>query len=169
MKAVFLDRDGVLSEAPMRDGKPGSPRTLAEFRLLPGVPEAVRRLKEAGYLVIVVTNQPDVARGLVSQEVIDQMHHSLICSCRMDGVFACFHDSGCNCRKPACGLLLDAAAIHNIELRGSWMVGDQERDIEAGRRAGCNVVFIDRGYAMPKPKAAYVDDLQAAVEWILKS
>ncbi|HKE97251.1 MAG TPA: HAD-IIIA family hydrolase, partial [Povalibacter sp.] len=151
--AVFLDRDGVLNRAVVRDGRPYSPGSLAEFHILPGVREALQALKARGYPLIVVTNQPDVARGDASRTLADAIHAQLRAQLPVDAVFACFHDdnANCACRKPKPGLLLEAAQAYDIDLRASFLVGDRWRDIEAGQSVGCTTFFIDAGYAETRP------------------
>lgn len=147
-RAVFLDRDGVINANLERDGRPVAPTTLAEFRILPGVEDAVRRLKERGYLVIVITNQPDVANGLTERSTVEAMHDVIRARLLVDDIKTCFHNdaAGCECRKPKPGLILTAAAEHGIDLAGSYVVGDRWRDVAAGRAAGCSTIFIDYGY-----------------------
>jgi D-glycero-D-manno-heptose 1,7-bisphosphate phosphatase len=170
-QAVFLDRDGVLIHSEVRDGKPIGARSEAEFRVLAGVPEACRRLREAGFLLIVVTNQPDIARGTVSAETVERLHVLLREGVPLDDIRMCPHDDGdkCGCRKPKPGLLIDAAADWGIDLSASFLVGDRWRDVEAGRRAGCRVAFIDRGYSETGEVDAtvVVHDLRQAADWIL--
>jgi len=148
--AVFLDRDGVINRALERDGKPYPPTSLAEFDLLAEVPEACARLKAAGFVLVVATNQPDVGRGTLARSVVDQIHSHLQARLPIDRVEVCFHPgqgaSNCDCRKPKPGMLLKAAAELHIDLARSWMVGDRWRDIDCGHAAGCRTVFIDRGY-----------------------
>jgi D-glycero-D-manno-heptose 1,7-bisphosphate phosphatase len=168
--AVFLDRDGVLNEAFVRDGKPIPPRTVREFRLLPGVVDACAELREAGYALVVVTNQPDIARGTQTRAEVDRMHAVLREQLPVDEICVCPHDddSGCRCRKPRPGLLLDAAARLDLDLARSVCVGDRWRDIEAGRRAGVRTIHIDCHYAeRPADGAdAVVTDLPGAVRWL---
>jgi D-glycero-D-manno-heptose 1,7-bisphosphate phosphatase len=169
-RAVFLDRDGVINRATIRDGRPHPPATVDEFELLPGVPEALRRLKAEEYLLIVVTNQPDVARGLVRRETVDAIHARLAAALPVDDIRCCDHDDGdgCSCRKPRPGMLLDAAAAHGVDLGASVMVGDRWRDVEAGRRAGCATVLVDYAYAEPGAAPdAVVGSLLEAADWIL--
>lgn len=151
--AVFLDRDGVINRAFIRDGIPHPPTTFADLEILPNVPEVLRELKMHGYLLVVVTNQPDVARGTSSRELVDAIHRQLKTGLGLDAVFTCFHDDAdrCACRKPSPGLLLQAAQELEIDLQSSFMVGDRWRDVEAGRRAGCRTFFIDCGYAEKQP------------------
>ena len=148
-RAVFLDRDGVINRPVVRDGKPFPPITVDEFELLPDVAEACARLRAAGYLLILATNQPDVGRGTLAQEIVEAMHSKMLTLVPMDRVEVCY-DPGqgipSDFRKPAPGMLLRAAAELGIDLRASWMVGDRWRDIDCGARAGCRTVFIDWGY-----------------------
>jgi D-glycero-D-manno-heptose 1,7-bisphosphate phosphatase len=168
---VFLDRDGVLNRAVVRNGRPYPPATLDNFEILPGVPEAVRRLHEAGFLLIGATNQPDVARGTQRREVVEAMNAVLLTVLPITAILVCYEDDdNCSRRKPNPGLLLEAAETYGIDLAGSFMIGDRWRDIEAGRRAGCRTVFIDLGYAerRPDPGADHVaEDVSAAAAWIL--
>lgn len=154
-RAVFLDRDGVINRAIVRDGKPYPPASLFELEILPGVHEALQKLHDANYLLIVVTNQPDVARGASKREDIELMNVLLSSQLPIYDFKTCFHDSGdnCNCRKPLPGALLEAAQQHNIDLSKSFMVGDRWRDIEAGASAGCKTFFINYNYAEQKPDA----------------
>jgi D-glycero-D-manno-heptose 1,7-bisphosphate phosphatase len=150
-RAVFLDRDGVINRALERESKPYPPTSLAEFEILPEVPAACARLKAAGFLLIVATNQPDVGRGTLKQEIVDNIHAHMTAQLPVDRVEVCFHPgkslSDCDCRKPKPGMLLRAAAALNLDLAQSWMVGDRWRDVDCGHAAGCKTVFIDRGYA----------------------
>lgn len=152
--AVFLDRDGVLNHAVVRNGKPYPPLTLAEFKLIDGAPEAVRHLHEEGWVLIVVTNQPDVARGTVLKSQVEEINNYLLDLLPLDEIKTCFHDSvdQCQCRKPQPGALLSAAEQYDLNLKKSFMVGDRWRDIEAGQRAGCKTIFIDYGYAEKQPE-----------------
>jgi D-glycero-D-manno-heptose 1,7-bisphosphate phosphatase len=154
-RAIFLDRDGVINRAVVRDGKPYPPSSVAETVILPGVSEALVALRDAGYLLIVVTNQPDVARGTASRATVEAINHHLSEQLTLDEFRTCYHDStdGCDCRKPRPGSLLSAASQHSIDLSRSYMVGDRWRDIEAGTRAGCKTIFIDYGYDEKRPEA----------------
>ena len=149
-KAVFLDRDGVLNRAVIREGRPYAPVSVAEFEILPGTAEACRRLKAAGFLLVVATNQPEVGRGTMTRETVEQMHTQLLRELPLDRVEVCYHDGRtgkCQCRKPEPGMLLRAARELNIDLAGSFMVGDRWRDIDCGHAAGCTTLFIDYAYA----------------------
>jgi D-glycero-D-manno-heptose 1,7-bisphosphate phosphatase len=151
IRAVFLDRDGVINRALERDGLPYPPASPGEFKIFPEVPEACRRLKQAGFLLIVATNQPDVGRGTLKQEVVEIIHAEMCRRLPLDRVEVCCHPgkglSDCDCRKPKPGMLLRAARELDIDLVQSWMVGDRWRDVDCGHAAGCRTIFIDRGYA----------------------
>ncbi len=165
-RAVFLDRDGVLNEPLIRDGRPYPPSCLAELRVSEGAAGALAELKRRGYLLIVVTNQPDVARGTISRERVEELNAELGKALPIDAFYTCWHDDsdGCNCRKPLPGLLLAAAERYGIDLAGSVLVGDRWRDIDAGAAAGCATVLIDRGYRErgpdhpPRARAASLPD-----------
>ena len=170
-RAVFLDRDGVLTRASVVDGRPRSARSLAELEILPDAVDACRRLRGAGLALVVVTNQPDVACGALDPETLEKIHAELSRRIELDDIIVCPHDDAerCPCRKPAPGMLRTGARRHGIALGHSVMVGDRWRDIEAGQRAGCRTVFVDRGYAETRPSGPdlTVDRLAAAVPWIL--
>jgi D-sedoheptulose 7-phosphate isomerase len=173
-RAVFLDRDGVINRTFVRDGKPFPPYTLQELEVLPGVPEALQELKQHGYKLLVVTNQPDVARGKQSRQTIDAMHQALSAQLPLDDILVCYHTDRdqCDCRKPMPGMLLEAAKKHNIDLAASFMVGDRWRDIEAGYNAGCKTILIDYGYSEKSPAHApdlRVGSLREAADWIIRT
>ena len=169
--AVFLDRDGVLVESTVRGGVPQSARSLAELQILPGVAEACQRLRAAGFILVVVTNQPDVARGTLTAVTVEEMHRELQRRLPLDEIAVCFHDDAdaCDCRKPKPGLLLAAAERWRVDLASSFLVGDRWRDVEAAHRAGCRAIFVDRGYAetIASEPDATVRNLEEAAEWIL--
>ena len=172
MKAVFLDRDGVLSVPEFRDGRSYAPRHFEDFHLYPGAAEAVEALKAAGFIVVVVTNQPDVGAGFVPQETVESMHAHLRREIAVDDIEVCYEtrQTGSSRRKPEPGMLLDAAERWNLSLKACYMVGDREGDVIAGHKAGCTTIFIDLGYSgeqRPKEQAATVGSLAEAVEWIL--
>jgi D-glycero-D-manno-heptose 1,7-bisphosphate phosphatase len=170
-RAVFLDRDGVLVRAPVVEGRPNSIRRVEELELEDGAVAACAALREAGFLLVVVTNQPEIARRNLSRAAVDAIHARLRELLPLDDVRVCPHDDadGCACRKPKPGMLLDAAREHDIELAQSFMVGDRWKDVEAGRNAGCKTVFLNREYseAMPDHPDVTVRDLGEAVDWIL--
>jgi D-glycero-D-manno-heptose 1,7-bisphosphate phosphatase len=147
-RAVFLDRDGVINKAVIRGGRPYAPDGLSNFELLPGVPEAVHALHEAGYRLIVATNQPDVGAGRCPRSVVEEIHDHLRATLPIDDIRVCYHTDadGCECRKPKPGMLTSAATDWGIDLAASVMVGDRWRDVDAGRAAGCRTILIESGY-----------------------
>ncbi len=150
-QAVFLDRDGVINRAIVLNSQPYPPASLAELEVLPGVPEALTTLQGLGLRLLVVTNQPDVARGRQSRAVVEAINERLMAELPLDAIYVCYHDNQdhCDCRKPAPGLILQAANEWKVLPAQSFMVGDRSKDIEAGRRAGCTTFLIDLNYAEP--------------------
>ncbi|MHB8285480.1 MAG: D-glycero-alpha-D-manno-heptose-1,7-bisphosphate 7-phosphatase [Caulobacteraceae bacterium] len=163
--AVFLDRDGVLNRIVWRDGKPASPRLPEEFEIEPQAAAALEALQTAGYALFVVTNQPDIARGRMSQAALNAMHAHLSAALPVEAVSACLHDDAdaCACRKPKPGQLLALAHRHGLDLSLSWMVGDQNRDIACGRAAGCSTVLLARSYNSSAGADVVADELWQAV------
>ena len=170
-RAIFLDRDGVLNKAIVHDGKPYPPKDLSEVEILPHVVESVQQLHDAGYFIAVVTNQPDVARGLTEKRVVEEINSFLLSTLLIDEFMTCYHDDidDCSCRKPRPGAIFAAANKFKIDLAKSYMIGDRWRDIEAGKSAGCKTVFIDYGYVEKKPVSVdlNVASLHEAVRIIL--
>jgi D-glycero-D-manno-heptose 1,7-bisphosphate phosphatase len=169
-RAVFLDRDGVLNRGVVKAGKPFAPFSLDEFEILPGVPEALAKLRSAGYLLIVTTNQPDVARGIASRAQVEGIHTFIRERLPLDDIRVCYHDDGddCACRKPRPGMIYAAAVDHEVQLDRSFMIGDRWRDIGSGKNAGCTAILVN---AFPEktrlePDAEFLD-LPVAAEWIL--
>jgi len=148
-RAVFLDRDGVLNRTTVKDGVPYPPASAGQVELLDGVPEALALLQQHGWLLIAVTNQPDVARGSQTREAVEQINQRLAEQLPLSAIFTCFHDNqdGCDCRKPRPGMLVEAAEIHQIDLSNSFMVGDRWSDVVAGQAAGCRTFLIDLPYS----------------------
>jgi D-glycero-D-manno-heptose 1,7-bisphosphate phosphatase len=151
--AIFLDRDGVLNEVTVRDGVPHPPPSVGELRIIDGVVQACLRLRELGYILVVITNQPDLARGRQRWAEVDQIHEVLREQLPLDEIVVCPHDDAdhCECRKPKPGMLLDAAQRLNLDLTASYCVGDRWRDVEAGERAGVRTIYIDRHYGERRP------------------
>jgi D-glycero-D-manno-heptose 1,7-bisphosphate phosphatase len=173
VRAVFLDRDGVLNRAVVRDGRPCPPASTSELEILPAVDEALLKLKEAGFMTIVVTNQPDVARGTQTRTAVEEINTFLMDRLAIDAIMICYHDDqdACRCRKPLPGLLLMAAAKYGIDLGASFMVGDRWRDVEAGNGAGCRTILIDYAYgerAPSSPPDLRVASLLEAAIWIIQ-
>ena len=152
-RAIFLDRDGVINSSIVIAGKPYAPSNFDQLRILPGVDLALNLFRENDYLSIVVTNQPDVARGKATLDSVEEINQFLFKNLPLDEFYSCYHDDGdgCECRKPKAGLILLASKNHNISLRESYMVGDRWRDIEAGINAGCKTIFIDYDYDEKRP------------------
>ena len=168
-----MDRDGVINETIVRDRKPYPPSGTHELVLVEGAGKLLQDLKDAGFLLIVVTNQPDVRRGSMSRADVEAIHECLSKALPLDDFFVCYHDDqdDCTCRKPRPGLLLQAAAKHDVDLTLSFCIGDRWRDIEAGVAAGCRTILIDYGYDERKSASdpsITVPCLSEAVFWILK-
>jgi D-glycero-D-manno-heptose 1,7-bisphosphate phosphatase len=154
-RAVFLDRDGVINRAFVKEGKPYPPKSIDDLEILPGVKEALNRLHEAGYLLIVVTNQPDVARGTSSKKSVEEINNRLAEELPIDYFKICYHDDAdaCKCRKPLPGLILNSAKEYKINLSKSFMVGDRWSDILAGQSSGCKSFFINYRYLEAQPES----------------
>jgi len=171
-RCVFFDRDGIVNASPGA----GYVERWEDFRLLPEFVDALRRVTAAGWVAVVVTNQRGVARGLVPAEEVERIHRNLRERLRAEyglellDILYCPHDEGqCECRKPKPGLLLEAARRHGIELSASWMVGDHETDVEAGRRAGCRTVRVGAGDEPSQADVCVADmsELARAIEGLL--
>ena len=157
-KAVFLDRDGVINRMYFRKGAYRSPQEPSEWAYLEGVQTTLERLRDRGYLLLVCTNQPDVARGWLPREVVEGFHQRLQTDLPVTRVYACFHDdvAACECRKPKPGMLIQGSQEFDVDLALSWMVGDRWKDIEAGRAAGCRTVYLRHDYdSEPNGNADY--------------
>ena len=169
-RAVFLDRDGVLNAVVFREGQPCSPRSIDEFRLTEDIGLELTRLDAAGFRLIVATNQPDIARGLMPQSHLDQMSEALRSTFPVTEIQICPHDNAdsCDCRKPKAGMLTDAARRHDIDLSKSFMIGDTIRDCEAARNAGCTPILIGADYNTDVPCRLRFVNLHDAVNYILQ-
>lgn len=171
--AVFLDRDGVLNRAVIRNGKPYPPATIDDVDFFPGLTESIGFLREAGYYVIVVTNQPDVAKGIQTKETVEAIHKLIRQQFNVDDIKVCYHidEDCCHCRKPKPGMLTDSAKEYSIDLSKSYMIGDRWRDIEAGKAAGCKTILVLGETIYDEPKAreplAIVNSLVEACHFIL--
>lgn len=174
MKAVFLDRDGVLNKSAFRNGNPVPPNP-EEFELETGAKEGCKALKTEGFLLVVATNQPDVGRGTKPKEEVEEIHRRLKALIpEIDEIKVCYDagDGESDRRKPGAGMLREAADELGISLADSWMVGDRDKDIACGQRAGCKTVLIGEGKAgpggTPRHKPTRIcKNLQEAAEAIL--
>jgi D-glycero-D-manno-heptose 1,7-bisphosphate phosphatase len=170
-QGVFLDRDGVINKVIYRDGKPTSPRNIAEFEFHGEVESALKRLRSAGFKLFVVTNQPELARGLLTKESLCVMTDHIISTLKIDEVRICPHDNedGCRCRKPQPGMLIELAHKYDLSLDESYIVGDTWKDSRAGRSAGCRSIILDRPYNVGDPADWRVPDLCSAADLICAS
>jgi len=170
-RAVFLDRDGVINKIVFREGQPESPRSLEEFVMNDGIRETARKLKDAGFRVIVVSNQPDVARGRMTQGTLDLMNQRIACEIPVDDIYVCPHDDSqqCTCRKPKPGMLMKAALEWNIDLSSSFMIGDTWKDMEAGKAAGCKTILLNTAYNRDIQSDFSVKSLKEAADLIIQN
>src|SRR3989338_7221059 len=170
--AVFLDRDGVLVQSVMRDGKISSPRNAAEFALIPDLRQPLEALAQAGFLLFVVTNQPDLARKNLTQDTLNGFHGRLMEAAGgphvIHKIYVCPHDNSdaCACRKPAPGMLLEAAKEWDVDLTRSYLVGDREVDMRAGKAAGCKTVLMSADYNRAVRADFVAGNLADAARWI---
>lgn len=172
-RAIFLDRDGVLNRAKMNNRKPHPPDGEAELEVTANARGLLQRLKEQSYKLLVVTNQPDVSRGITTRDTVEGINRKLAKELPVDEILVCYHSDSdnCDCRKPKAGLLLEGARRHQIDMAASFMVGDRWRDVEAGQNAGCQTILIDGEYdekAPAQPPDVKVRSLEEAVNWILQ-
>ncbi len=171
IRALFLDVDGVINEAIIENGKPVAPISLAELKIPAEVKPSLDKASNAGYILICVTNKPDVIEGRMSQEDVDDIFKKLYTSLPITEIFACY-DRQAPCFKPQPGMLNEAADKYDIDFNQSFLIGDRHSDIEAGRACGCKTIWIDRKYEteqIPNPAADYTtDSLSKAIDWILE-
>jgi len=183
--ALFLDRDGILDELVFYEssGEWESPRRLADLVMIEGVAEPLQRLVDAGWLLVIITNQPSHAKGKTSREELLEVHEAILdrLGVPIAASYLCFHHPqsivdelrvACDCRKPGAQSLRDAARDHDIDLSQSWMVGDQDTDLAAGRAAGCRVALIEHPRSANKRGTVTPDvtmrDLAELVELLLR-
>ncbi len=165
-RAVFLDRDGVLNRPLVREGRPYPPARVEDFEIYEDVSAGCEQLDSAGFLLVVVTNQPDVNRGTQRREIVEAMHHKMLAALSpIARIEVCWHAGKrwadpCNCRKPQPGMVVRAAEALDIDLDRSFLIGDRWRDVDCGRAAGCRTVFIDRGYS---------ETLRSPPDWTVKT
>lgn len=170
-RVVFLDRDGVVTVPVDVDGKGYAVRTVADLEFYPDAEDSVRRLRDAGYDVVIVTNQPDVSTGDLDPATLEAIHDQVAARLAVTGIRTCPHGEAdsCSCRKPLPGLLTDEARVSPVAFDASWLVGDRDSDISAGLAMGCRTVFIHRGWTAETGQAAevMVSTLTEAVDTIL--
>jgi len=165
-RAVFLDRDGVLNRPLVREGRPYPPARVEDFEIYEDVSAGCEQLDSAGFLLVVVTNQPDVNRGTQRREIVEAMHHKMLAALpQIARIEVCWHAGKewadpCSCRKPQPGMVVRAAKALDIDLDRSFLIGDRWRDVDCGRAAGCRTVFIDRGYS---------ETLKSLPDWTVKT
>jgi len=169
--AVVLDRDGVLNRVLVHNGKPYPPSNVEQLEIFPDASGCLTRLKSIGFLLIVVTNQPDVARGNLRRSDVEAVNEALRAMLPIDDFFTCYHDDAnkCECRKPKPGLLFQAQSKYGLDLKNSFLIGDRWRDVDAGANAGCATIWINYGYAEGASRStpsAVVKSLHEAVNWI---
>jgi len=174
LPTVFLDRDGVINRSVVRNGKPYPPASLEEFEILPGAFNSLKRIAAAGYLLIGVTNQPDVARGTQTRKAVESINARIMEQLPVTEIFTCYHDDkdDCQCRKPKPGLILQGAEKYGADLTKSWLVGDRWKDISAGQAVGLRTVFVDYLYneTYSGPSADFIiEDIAALAAIILHS
>jgi D-glycero-D-manno-heptose 1,7-bisphosphate phosphatase len=169
-RAIFLDRDGVLIKTLKNKNKPIAINKFKKIRILKNTKIFLDKVKKK-FLLIMVTNQPDVSRGKISKAFVNKTNSYLKKKLGLDDIFVCFHDdrNHCQCRKPKTGMILKAKKKWDINLKESFLIGDREKDILAGKKAGCKNYFIDYNYSEKKPKkkyCKYVDSFEQAIKHI---
>lgn len=154
-RAFFFDRDGVLNQAVLREGRPYPPKDVSQLKLVDDAVETLQALKNLGFLLFMVTNQPDVARGTMSEDEVHSINNFLKERFLLDDVRVCIHDDSdlCSCRKPKPGMILDLSKKYDVDLESSFMVGDRWKDIVAGEKSGCKTIFVDYGYSEKQPSS----------------
>jgi D-glycero-D-manno-heptose 1,7-bisphosphate phosphatase len=152
-KAVFLDRDGVLVKSFVKKGKAHAPIKFKDFKIYKDSEKCIKKLNSLGFMTIVVTNQPDVGKKLISKATLKKMHNTLKRKTKINKIYTCIHtlEQKCNCRKPMPGMLIEAAKVNGINLKKSYMIGDRFMDILCGSKVGCKTIFINRNYKEKKP------------------
>ncbi len=170
-KAIFLDRDGIINQPIMREGKATSPRNLEEWQWIEGIHEAIQCFKDADFLVFVATNQPDIVRKIFPLEILEKFHKMIEEELNVDEIRACMHDDihQCECRKPKPGMLTSLAKKWDLSIKDSVFIGDTFKDMEAGKKAGCFTILVDRDYNKGTNCDYLAKDLNDAVEYILKN
>lgn len=171
-KCIFLDRDGVINRSSVKNGKPYAPLSFKNFIFLPKVKKSIQILKKLGFLVILITNQPDISKKKLKISTLNKMNDKIYRKLKVDDIFFCTHsiEDNCICRKPKTGMLLESQKKYNINLHKSFMIGDRKKDIDSGINVGCKTIFINRKYKEEKPTRQIftTTSLYKAVEYIKK-
>jgi len=166
-----LDRDGVLNKVDIINGKPFPPDSLKNLEIYDDVYSSLEKLRKYNYKLIVVTNQPDIARGKTDFLTVSKINAYLYHTLKLDGIYMCTHDSTdfCSCRKPRPGMIYQAANDFGLSLTNSFLIGDRWRDVEAAQNSGCEPIFINRKYCekLPTGKFLIANSLQEATNLIL--
>jgi D-glycero-D-manno-heptose 1,7-bisphosphate phosphatase len=169
-KAVFLDADGVLNESIMVNNKPAAPTSVDKLVIPKEVKPNLDVLKKAGYLLICITNKPDIARGLMTQQDVDSIFKKLRSTLPLNDIYVCYQE-GSDCYKPKPGLILSAKEKYHIDLTKSYVVGDRCTDVQCGQAASCKTIWMNRHYPLeklPDPPADFTtESFTDAVNWIL--
>lgn len=168
-KAVFLDRDGVINEVVFHDsGKPSSPWTLEEFKLIPGIKKPLEELSNIGFYIFIISNQPDVARGHIKKDVVEKINKIIYDNFPIKEILVCPHDEHhhCDCRKPKPGMIFILSKKWKIDIKESYLIGDNWKDIEAGKKAGCRTILLERHYNQSVEADYRTEDLESAVDMI---
>jgi D-glycero-D-manno-heptose 1,7-bisphosphate phosphatase len=170
-RAVFLDRDGVINKVVIRQGNVGTPRKFEEFELVQGIGEEVKRIKAAGFYIFVITNQPDVARGLLPATELEKMSSAIRSHLPVDEIWVCPHDDDarCDCRKPKPGMIRWAREKYRIDIGESYLIGDSWKDMEVAKAVGCKGILIDTPYNQGLECFARAADIHQAADLILSA
>lgn len=171
-KAIFLDRDGVLNKSIVKFGKPYPPKSKEELSIPSGVKKGVSILKENGFRLIMITNQPDVSRGKISLKKVEEINQFLSKELKLDDVFCCPHDDKdmCKCRKPKPGMIIEAVGKWKIDVSKSFLIGDRWKDIEAGKQTNLKTILLDYNYNEKRTKPDYsCSEFMQAVKIIIET
>jgi len=157
LKAIFLDRDGVINY-----NRNDYVKSWEEFKFIPGAKKAIKKINQTDKLLIIITNQSPIGRGILTHEKLDELHDLMLselseAGCHIDAIYYCPHhpNDKCDCRKPKPGLILSAAKDFNIDLEASWMIGDSESDLEAGKAVGCKTIKV----TLKKPLIKIINEI----------
>ena len=167
-KAIFFDRDGVLNKLVYRDNGFFSPRSFEEFKIRDNCNVVIKKLKFEGFLTIIVSNQPDISRGYLDKKELDKMTELLYNELNVSDVLYCMHDDSdyCDCRKPAPGLLIQAANKWKIDFKKSYMIGDTYRDAEAAINADVKFLLLNKDYNLNYNICSRIDNLEEILNYI---